>query len=287
MTGIVFRRYGHSRRGRELRSWGLLLLASLIIPATELAAQHDYYNTDVGRPLATEDAVAMEEGAFELKAAPVTIRRSGAGVYGWHLEPELMYGLPGRTQAALGVPLLLHDGPQGSTSAGLGGVHLSVLHQLNVESMTLPAFAVGVAALLPAGGMAPDDAHLSVRANSTRTFSWGRLHANVVHALGAREIANDASAHGMADDLVRWKAGLSADRAFALSAMLVGAEVVAEQPLVEGSPVLWSAGVGVRRQLGVRWVLDAGVSRRLSGDHEAWSFTLGTSYAFGIPRFRY
>jgi hypothetical protein len=286
MTGSAFRRHSHSRRGRVPRSWGLLL-ASLIIPATDLAAQHDYYNTDVGRPLATEDAVAMEEGAFELKAAPVTIRRLATGVYGWHLEPELMYGLPARTQAALGVPLLLHDGPQGSTSAGLGGVHLSVLHQLNVESTTLPAFAAGVAALLPAGSMAPDDTHLSIRANSTRTFSWGRLHANVVHALGSRELAAGASAHGMADDLVRWKVGVSADRAFALSAMLAGAEVVAEQPLVEGSPVIWVAGVGVRRQLGVRWVLDAGISRRLTEGHEAWSFTLGSSYAFGIPRFRY
>src|SRR5690606_27156006 len=137
-------------------------------------AQHDYYNTDAGRPLQTQDAVAVEYRGFEFLPAPMQMERTRGGLYSWSVEPELAYGVLPRTQIGAGVPLVMLERPGGGSARfGLAGVHVDALHQLNVESSTLPAFAVAGSALLPAGEFAPDDTYASVMGIATRTFSWG------------------------------------------------------------------------------------------------------------------
>lgn len=246
-------------------------------------AQHDYYNTDAGRPLQTQDAVAIEYRGFEFLPAPMRMERT-RGLYSWNMEPELAYGVLPRTQIGVGVPLVMLERPGGGSARfGLAGVHVDALHQLNVESSTLPAFALAGSALLPAGEFAPDDAYASVTGIATRTFSWGRLHLNGERTFGP-SLEPGGAVHA---DLSRWSAGIAADRAFPLRAFLLGVEVVADQPLNDTEPVQWTAGTGVRYQLDVYWVLDAGIAHRFTGDHRSWSLTLGVGRAFGIPRFRY
>ena len=63
--------------------------------------------------------------------------------------------------------------------------------------------------------------------------------------------------------------------------MLLGAEVVARQPILEGSSVQWQAGAGLRWQYDPRWALDAGVARSFGNDGE-WSVTFGAARAFGF-----
>lgn len=272
-----------SRRSLVVRAARAAVVATLMAPAAA-AGQHDYYNTDTGRPLQTRDAIAVEYRGFELLPASVRMERTSGGVYSWNAEPELAYGLFPRTQVGIGVPLMmLETAGGGGARFGVGGVHLSALYQLNVESPTLPAFAVAAAALLPAGEFAPNDAYATLTGIATRTFPWGRLHLNGAHTLGPDPEAGS----GWHADISRWSAGISADRAFALRAFLTGVELVADQPLHDAASVRWTIGTGVRYQLDVYWVLDAGLAHRFSGDPGSWQFTLGAARTFGIPRFRY
>lgn len=251
----------------------LFLLAATTQPA---AAQTDYYNTDAGRPIATEDASPVERRAFELQLAPLHLERARGGVYTWGFEPEVAYGILPRTHVELGFPLAFADAPTGSR-AGLAGIELSALHNLNVET-SIPALAIAADILLPIGGLAPGRAYPSLKGIATRTFSWARFHANAQYTFGDEE-EGDASG----TELSRWMGGLAVDHAFPLRSMLLTAEVVARQPIHADAELAWSAGTGIRYQYSPRLALDAGVGKRLSGDDRAWYLTFGTAYAFGLP----
>jgi hypothetical protein len=254
---------------------GLLLLGAL--PAS-LRAQTDYYNTDAGRPARIEDAYATERYAFELKLAPVLLERAGAGLYHWGIEPEIAYGLLPRTHLEVGLPLVLIDDAGGSNEAGVAGLELSLLHNLNAETQTLPALGLRGDVLLPVGRFAPDRAYASLTALLTRTWRFARLHLNGRYTAGASPSQTGGGADAEVD---RWLAGLALDRAFPLSALLLIAEVYARQPIDPAATILWHTGAGVRFQMSPRLALDAGMGRRLTGN-PAWYVTFGTAYAFGL-----
>ncbi|HYC51264.1 MAG TPA: transporter [Gemmatimonadaceae bacterium] len=251
------------------------LLAGLIVLSTPLQAQTDYYNTDRGRPLRTEDAYPVERRAFEIQAAPLRLERASGGVYRWSVEPEIAYGILPRTQVELGVPFSVVDAAAGR-QAGAGGIHASVLHNLNVET-SIPAFALSAAALLPVGEFAPDDPYFSFRGIATRTFTWARFHVNGEYTVG------EETADVSASELARWSAGLAVDRTFPLRSLLLGAELVVEQPIVESEDQVVIAGAGFRYQLSPRWAMDAGAGKRMTGDDRSWYVTVGSAYAFGLP----
>ena len=254
----------------------VLLLSALAVP---LGAQTDYYNTDAGRPLQTEDATAVERRAFEIQAAPVRLERSRGGGYHWGIEPEVAYGILPRTSVEIGVPFAFVDA-EGERTSGLSGIHLSAFHNLNVET-SIPALALSASAVLPIGAMAPDDPYTSVKGILTRTFTWARFHVNGEYTFGER--LADAAASAGAAELSRWTSGLAVDRAFPLRAMLVGAEVFVREPLHEGEDLEWNTGIGIRYQLDPRFNIDGGVGRRLTGDDRGWYITFGTAYAVGLP----
>ena len=268
-----------------LRSSSLALRAALgvavsIVAASRLGAQTDYYNTDAGRPLQVEDYLAVERYGLELQAAPLRVERGRGGVYTWGIEPGIAYGILPRTHVELGLPLASIDrGAAGGRVGGLAGVELSLFHQLNVET-ALPGLALVGEALLPAGGLGPSRAHASLGAIATRTTSLARLHANARYTFGDRGREDDDA--GGAVELSRWLAGLAVDRTFALRSLLVGAELVAREPLRRGERVELATSVGTRAQLSPRWALDGGIGRRLTGAEQGWYLTAGTAYAFGI-----
>jgi len=253
---------------------GFVLLG--VLPAGVLG-QTDYYNTDAGRPVRIEDAYATERYAFELKLAPVLLERAGAGLYNWAVEPEIAYGLLPRTHVEVGLPLVLIDAGGGSSDAGVAGLELSLLHNLNVETQTLPALGLRADVLLPVGRFAPDRTYASLTALLTRTWSFARLHLNGRYTAGA----SPAQAAGGGAEVDRWLAGFALDRAFPLSALLLIAEVYARQPIDPAEAIDWHTGTGVRYQLSPRLALDAGIGRRLTGN-PSWYLTFGTAYAFGL-----
>lgn len=263
------------------------ILASLLLPVIPVigSAQTDYFNTDRGRPLHVQDATAIERYAFELQAAPLRWSRASDARVVWSVEPELAYGIFTRTQLEIGVPVFITEGFEGGSRSGVGAVHVSALHALNVETLGLPALALSAAVSIPAGNFGARRLYTTVGGIATRTTTVGRVHLNVDATSGEGIADTDSrwdSARGAGlEELSRWSAGVAIDRALPLRSMLVGAEVVARQPLREGSSVAWQAGAGVRWQLDPRWALDAGIGRTLGDDHE-WSLTFGAARAFGL-----
>jgi hypothetical protein len=253
------------------------LLGQLI--SRPAAAQTDYYNTDAGRPVTVEDAAPVERRAFEIQAAPLRLERTRPGVYAWGLDPEVAYGILPRTHVEIGFPLALVDVAGPGRTSGLAGVELSLFHNLNVET-SIPALALAADVLLPAGRLAPDRTYASVKGIATRTYPWARFHVNAAYTFGEEP---DAGGGETAIEVSRWMAGLAVDRTSPLRSSLVTAEVVARQPIDGDETIEWRVGVGLRRQLGVRWAVDAGVGRGLTGDAGGWYATVGSAFAFGLP----
>lgn len=253
--------------------------ALLLLSASAAHAQTDYYNTDAGRPLRVEDAYALERRAFEFQIAPLRLERAHGDEYHWSVEPEIALGILPRTQLEVAFPLEYVDAGPGLHTAGLAGVEISALYTLNAET-ALPAFGVGAGVLVPAGALGPSRPLISLKGLMTRTFTWARVHVNsefTVEWGAARDLLSPES------DAVRWMAGLAIDRAFPLRSMLLMAEVFAEEPLVEGRDLEWTAGAGLRYQLTPRWALDGGAGRRMTGQAPAWYFTFGSAVAVGLP----
>ena len=217
---------------RRLIAVATLTLSGLVTLAHGAQAQTDYYNTDAGRPIQIEDAYATERYAFELQLAPVRLERSSGGIYNWGVEPELAYGIFPRTQIELGFPLAFVDlGPDGRRS-GLAGLDISLLHNLNIETRTLPAFGIAAEVLAPVGGLAPDKTYGSLKGIVTRTYRWARFHVNGQYtfgdapASGSASPGDDASLTGPgAVELARWLGGVAIDRTFPLRSMLVTGEL--------------------------------------------------------------
>ncbi len=273
------------------------LAASLLVAGAAMCAtprltmaQTDYYNTDAGRPVQIEDAYALERRGFEIQLAPFRLERSRHGVYNLGIEPEFAYGILPRTHIEIGAPFAFVDAGLGNRTAGLAGIDVSLMHNLNAET-SIPALAVSASVLLPAGSLAGDRAYGSVKGIITRTvLSSARVHANGQYTFGDElpEIAENDSEAGprlgaQALELSRWLAGIAVDRAFPLSALLVTGEVYARKPLRGREDVEWNTGVGLRYQLTPRLNLDGGIGRRLSGDDQGWYVTFGTAVAFGLP----
>ena len=148
---------------RRLLGAAGLALASLIGVTGRSAAQTDYYNTDRGRPIRIEDAYPAERHSLDAHLAPIRLERSRGGVYNWGVDPEVAYGILPRTQLELGLPLAYTDLGASRQRSGLAGLDLSVLHNLNAETTTIPALGVRVSSLLPVGSLAPDRAYWSVQ----------------------------------------------------------------------------------------------------------------------------
>jgi hypothetical protein len=258
---------------------GLSLLA-LPLAASSAAAQTDYYNTDAGRPITVEDAYAIERRALEIQVAPLRLERARGGLYSWGIEPEIAVGLLPRTQVEVGVPLVYSELGAGGHATGVAGVELSALHNLNVET-SIPALAVAGDVLLPVGSMGPGRAHASLKGIATRTFTWARFHLNGQYTFGDRVAAGDEGAHG-AVELSRWMGGLAVDRTLPLQSLLLTAEVVARQPLVEHADVAWDTAAGARYQLSPRVAVDGGAGYRLTGD-QGWFVTFGAAVSVGLP----
>lgn len=249
-----------------------------IFAARPVRAQTDYYNTDHGRPIETEDAYPVERRAFELQLAPLRLERAKGGVYRWGIQPQVAFGILPRTHVEIGAPLALVDRGQLGHTSGLAGVDLSVLHNLNVET-AIPAFGIRGDVLLAAGGLGPDESYASLKGIATKTYRWARLHLNGQYTFG-----DEPRAGGLGlTEVSRWFGGLAVDRAFPLKSSLVTAEVVARQPIHASEDVEWSVGTGVRYQLSPRLALDGGFGRQLTGDERAWHVTFGSAFAFGLP----
>lgn len=254
-----------------------LALGGMARLAPAAIAQTDYYNTDAGRPVLTEDALPVEYRALELQLAPVRLERARGGLYTWSIEPELAAGILPRTQLELGAVLNYVDAGAARAS-GLAGIELSVLHNLNTET-AIPALGIAADVLIPAGNLAPSSAYGSFKGILTKTFHWARIHVNGQYTIGEEPADGERGV----DDVSRWLAGFAVDHTFPLRSTLLTAEVVTRQPIHDDEDVEWIVGAGMRYQFTPRWALDGGVGRRLTGAERSWYVTFGAAYVLGFP----
>jgi len=267
---------------RRTARWLAAAAIGLFVATPAAVAQTDYFNTDAGRPITVEDAYPIERRALELQLAPLRVERAAGGVYTWTLEPEIAWGILPRTQVELGVPLAFRDHGLGESTAGVAGIDLGMLHNLNTET-SIPALAVAGELLIPVGNLGPDMLFASARAIATKSFSFARFHLNGQYTFGEEPDAGESIG---IHEPSRWLAGIAVDRTFPLRALLVTAEVVARRPIIDDEDFLWDVGAGLRYQYDPRIALDAGIGRQLTGDERTWSFTFGGAYAVGLSWYR-
>lgn len=271
---------------------GLNRIAALAITCVSLVsrgeaaqAQTDFYNTDRGRPVQIEDAYSAERYGFELKLAPLRLERANGGTYRWAVEPELEYGLLPRTHVEIGLPLV-HAEFGGQRRSGVGGLDLSIFHNLNIETEGWPALALRGDLLLPVGNLAGDGTYGTITGIATRTLGWARFHVNGQYTAGTASATRTASGDFLGAqslEVSRWLAGIAVDKTYPLKSLLVTAEVYARKPIVEGSTTTeMNVGSGIRYQLSPTLALDGGLGRRLTGDDQGWYVTFGSAYAFGL-----
>ena len=250
----------------------------LIIPGSAFA-QTDYFNTDTGRPLTVEDAYPTERYAFEIQLAPLRVERARGGVYTWTVDPEVAYGIFPRTHVEIGVPVSYSD--VRGRRAGVAGIELGVLHNLNVETR-IPALALAADVTLPVGPQAPAETLLSAKAIATKSFRFARVHLNGQVWFNGADDLLPAEGEEAPHDASSWLAGIAADKAYPLRSFLIGAELFARRSNASGAEVEWNAAAGVRRQLTPAFNMDVGVGRQLNGADREWFVTVGLSRMFAV-----
>ncbi len=266
---------------RKLLGACLTLLAGALIRPCGLAAQTDYFNLDDDRPVAVEDALPLERYAFELQVAPARVEREAGGTTVWSLTPELAYGVLPRTDVSLHLGMAAVSGADSADDvSGVSGVEVVLFHQLNRESLSLPALALSGGLAFPVGGLAGESTHATVKAIASRSLRGvrraTRIHANAAYTIG------DEDQDGPAVEARRWLAGLAIDHAFVFQSLLIVANVFADRPLQEDADIRLVAGAGLRYQLSPRMAIDAGFERRIGNEGPDWAFTIGTANAFSL-----
>jgi hypothetical protein len=250
-------------------AWWVVLAGAPLAPATA-AAQVDYRNLDDDRPVRVEDAQSVEAYAFELILPyAVADEREGGVVHAF--VPELSYGLMRDLHVGAKAPMGVHDG-----SAGLSGIRLFALYNLNTEFGWFPAVALRADAELPVGPFGASDARYTLKGIATRAFGANRLHVNAARRLGG------GGTPGLVESLPDWWVGVAADRTLYRESLLLVAEVLLERS-AEEAPLATAVGGGVRWQWTPTAVLDVGVSRTLSGDsgHDV-ELSFGVTHVFGV-----
>ena len=219
-----------------------------------------------------EDAVAIPRYALDLYLAP-DWRASGAAA-GWALRPGLAFGLVPRTQIEIDVPIHLGRGTSGSPA--LSGVRLAAQHNLNVERRAVPAMGLEAAMLFSAGDVV--NAHPSLKGIATKAFRWGRVNASSEALFGDEPATSAARA-----DLARWESGVSVDRTLVRRAALIGAELVARQPLERADAAQWRGALGTASQLTPGLTLGAAVGYAFAGSPQGWSVSAALTQRLAVP----
>ena len=293
--------------------------AALIALSRPAAAQNEYRNLEAGRPVRVSDATPTERYALDLDLSTLRLERLSLGRYRLQYEPRIAYGILPRTEVSLRIPSFYRErsiSPRG----GIAGAGIGAEYQLAMEKLARPALAISGEAFIPTGPNALRTSY-SVKGLLTKSFVPGRLHLNASYGTFAvRQAATGVLAPPVIDgpcDFVvpetgmsmkafcgvpnfsqsaataagppivtkwRWLAGAGIDKSFALSSVLIAADVVAEKYQGIGRPTDWSGEAGIRKQFTQLLVLDLAAGRRFTGISPAWFATAGSTVTLPFNR---
>ncbi len=237
----------------------LIALGLLLSAAAIAAAQTDHDNIDKGRPLSFEDAEPIATGgmAYEFGLNVNFLRR---GRVGFGIPFELIWGGARNTQFEIGAAGAFGNrANSGRTGLDFSGFEVGVLHSFNRELPGTPAMALKFEAELENEGVYKT--HYRVTGIATKTINqYDRLHLNA-----GVEFAPSA---GAGENKTRFAAvlgftkPLGYPRQFDTTGL---AEVSLRQAERRGDAPIAGLGIGIRRQISPRSVLDIGLQSELSG----------------------
>jgi hypothetical protein len=247
----------------------LAILALLGLTALGFA-QTDHDNLDKGRPLSFEDAEPIPLGglAFEFGLTANFLRRNHTRL---GMPLGIVYGGAPDTQFELGTGLAWGRGD----SFRADHLELGVLHSFRRETRTGPALALRAEAEIPTER--GEEAQYRLRGIMTRGVrQYDRVHLNLdvdfIPTAGAG--ANKARLGG----IVGYTTPVGYPTHFDTTAL---GEISLRQGERRGDPTIWGAGIGIRRQMTPRSVLDVGIQTELTGrDRVPLRFIAGYSTSF-------
>jgi hypothetical protein len=247
-------------------SRGLTLVALLALTTPALATDHD--NIDAGRPLRFDDAesIAYRELAFEFGLGLNSPRRRPVGLDG---QVELLYGFARDSHLEFGfAPRLGGHARSNETGFEFGDLDLGLFHQFRREIRNAPALAAKVEASIPTES--GESTRLRLRGIATKTVrQYDRLHLNL-----DAELVPNARA-GERSTVLGAVLGYSRPLGYPTEFNTTGvAELALRQGERNGEGTTVSAGVGFRRQISPRSVVDFGVQSDLSAPRGAASTPL-------------
>lgn len=251
-----------------LMTFGLVLISSAF-------AQSDHNNVDAGRPLLFDDAnsIAFRERAMEFGLSLDTFRRRAAN-YGF--KTEFKYGFAKNQDIGISFDPV-YDGADRRFDAG--NVELAYFNALRREINDSPALAYRVEFGLPIGrGSRGVEAKFRVIATKALQ-QYDKLHLNL--------------------DVIGSTSPKSGERRVAFGAILgytnplgypkrfdttLAAEFGVQQSRIDGQGYVGTAGVGIRRQLSPRTVLDIGIQSDVFATRGAAQspFRLSLGYSVGF-----
>lgn len=238
----------------------------------------DHNNLDAGRPLSFDDAesIAFREQAVE---GGMFLRRPNGRSEGFGLDLSYLYGIALNTH--LSVELSASRGGRagsGETRAGLDTLDVGVFHSFNREHGETPAFAVRVDVSLPVSREAVGVAGRARGILSKTVGAYDRLHVNADVEVEPNRREGERAVRSALT--LGWSRPLGYPRSFHTTGL---AELRVASARASGQSPVLSAGVGLRRQVSVRSVLDVGISSELtggSGERDLLRVTVGMSAGF-------
>ena len=245
-----------------MRRMLLAAAAALLLAAPAGAVDHN--NLDAGRPLGLDDAdsLAFNEQALELGLGLGWPRHRPLGL---GLDAEYLYGFARNSHLSLGFdPSLGGRAGESGTAFDFGDVSLGLFHNFNRQYNGTPAFSVRGDVFLPTGRDTQGVA-FRLRGIATRQAGqYGQLHLNVDLN------GNPGAGRGERELYPGLALGYSHPLGYPTRFDTTGVATLSVQPGPRsGTGPVIGAGVGVRRQVGVRSVLDLGLQTDLAASHGA------------------
>ncbi len=249
------------------------VLTLLVLAPSEVFAI-DHGNLDAGRPLRLEDAYTIADGEIAIEGgARFTLQRRGSnqGVF----PVEVLYGAYPNLQLSIGTSLStdprdVDDRPKS------GDLQVSALYNFNQETISLPAFAVGLGVDTPTGVQAHGYG-IDVKGIITKSIGRLSLHLNAGYEFLISTPREDRDG--------RYQLSLGASYPIAAPqftrATLVG-DVFAEQSTQRSEPPFVGIEIGLRYQLTPRMVWDVGVGTEFAGPAHRSDLFLTTGVSFGF-----
>jgi hypothetical protein len=238
-----------------IRVSGVCGALMLLCAAPAYAVDHN--NVDAHRPLSFDDAesIAFREQSLEvgLEARWPRGRPLGLG-----LSAEYLYGFALNTHLSVGFePAVGGRAGDRETRADLGDVSLGLFHNFNREYGSTPALSVRGDVLLPTGRNSQGAAVRVRGIASKQAGRHGRVHLNLdltAHPEGERELQPGI--------VLGYTHPLGYPRRFDTTAL---AELSVRSGEQRGKGPIVGIGLGIRRQVGVRSVVDLGIQAELAG----------------------